>query len=395
MATSQDDTEEKLLIRVEGSMADIAPKAWDACANPSTRPYNPFLSHAFLNALETSESVSGRAGWLPRHLVLEEDGKVTGCMACYVKSHSQGEYVFDYGWADAYERAGGRYYPKLQVSVPFTPATGRRLLVEDGPEQDARETALMSGAVELCRKAGASSVHWTFLTKGEYERLGTLGLLQRMDQQFHWLNDGYGSFDDFLAALSSRKRKNVKKERAGALCNGIEVEWVTGNDLTEAHWDAFYTFYMDTGSRKWGRPYLTRSFFSHVSDAMADDILLVIARRGGRIIAGALNFIGGDALYGRNWGCVEDHRFLHFELCYYQAIEFAIERGLKRVEAGAQGPHKLARGYVPVTTYSAHYIADPGLDQAVREYLIRERQYVEEEQQHLARHVPFKKNSDP
>ena len=394
MATSQDDTEEKLLIRVEGAMEGIAPEAWDACANPSTRPYNPFLSHAFLNALETSGSVSGETGWLPRHLVLEEEGKVTGCMACYVKSHSQGEYIFDYGWADAYERAGGRYYPKLQISVPFTPATGRRLLVEDGPESERRERALMSGAIELCRKAGASSVHWTFVTEGEYERLGELGLLQRKDQQFHWLNDDYGTFDDFLGALSSRKRKNVKKERAGALRNGIEVEWVTGSDLTEAHWDAFFDFYMDTGARKWGRPYLTRTFFSHVSEAMADDILLVLAKREGQIIAGALNFIGGDTLYGRNWGCIEDHRFLHFELCYYQAIDFAIERGLKRVEAGAQGPHKLARGYVPVTTHSAHFIADPGLDQAVREYLTRERQYVEEEQVHLARHVPFKKTSE-
>lgn len=394
MATSQDDTEEKLLIRVEGAMEGIASGAWDACANPSTRPYNPFLSHAFLNALETSGSVSGETGWLPRHLVLEEEGKVTGCMACYVKSHSQGEYIFDYGWADAYERAGGRYYPKLQISVPFTPATGRRLLVEDGPDQEHRERALMSGAIELCRKAGASSVHWTFITEGEYDRLGELGLLQRKDQQFHWLNDGYETFDDFLGALSSRKRKNVKKERARALCNDITVEWVTGSDLTEAHWDAFFDFYMDTGARKWGRPYLTRAFFSHVSAAMADDILLVMARRDGQIIAGALNFIGGDTLYGRNWGCVEDHRFLHFELCYYQAIDFAIERGLKRVEAGAQGPHKLARGYVPVTTYSAHFIADPGLDQAVREYLTRERQYVEEEQVHLARHVPFKKTSD-
>lgn len=394
MATSQDDTEEKLLIRVEGAMADIAPDAWDACANPSTRPYNPFLSHAFLNALETSGSVSGETGWLPRHLVLEEDGKVTGCMACYVKSHSQGEYIFDYGWADAYERAGGRYYPKLQISVPFTPATGHRLLVEDGPDQAYREKALMSGAIELCRKAGASSVHWTFVTEGEYQRLGELGLLQRMDQQFHWLNNDYESFDDFLAALSSRKRKNVKKERQGALRNDIQIEWITGDDLSEEHWDAFFDFYMDTGARKWGRPYLTRAFFSHVSEAMADKILLVLARRDGAIIAGALNFIGGDTLYGRNWGCIEDHRFLHFELCYYQAIEFAIKHGLKRVEAGAQGPHKLARGYVPVKTYSSHFIADPGLDQAVREYLTRERQYVEEEQEHLARHAPFKKTSD-
>ncbi|MEM7424935.1 MAG: GNAT family N-acetyltransferase [Pseudomonadota bacterium] len=391
MAAAEQDEHEKLVIRIEGAMKDIAPADWDACANPSGRPYNPFLSHAFLNVLETSGSVAGQAGWLPRHLVLEEYGKVTGCMAAYVKSHSQGEYVFDYGWADAYERAGGRYYPKLQVSVPFTPATGRRLLVADDEHTEYREKALMSGAVELCRKAGASSVHWTFLTEGEYEHLGSLGLLQRTDQQFHWLNDGYANFGEFLDTLSSRKRKNLRKERAAALCNDIEVEWLTGSDLTEAHWDAFWEFYMDTGARKWGQPYLTREFFSQASEALPDDILLILAKRHGRYIAGALNFIGGDTLFGRNWGCVEDHRFLHFELCYYQAIDFAIERGLKRVEAGAQGPHKLARGYVPVTTYSAHYIADPGLDNAVREYLISERQYVAQEHDHLSRFTPFKK----
>lgn len=391
MAAAEQDAEDKLVIRVESGMKDIPAADWDACANPETRPYNPFLSHAFLNALETSGSVSGETGWLPRHLVLEEAGEVTGCMACYVKSHSQGEYVFDYGWADAYERAGGRYYPKLQVSVPFTPATGRRLLVADDENAPHREKALMSGAVELCRKAGTSSVHWTFLTAGEYEHLGSLGLLQRTDQQFHWMNDGYEAFDGFLEALSSRKRKNLKKERAAALCNDIEVEWVTGSDLTEVHWDAFWEFYMDTGARKWGRPYLTREFFSEISHVMADDILLVMAKRAGRCIAGALNFIGGDTLYGRNWGCIEDHRFLHFELCYYQAIDFAIERGLKRVEAGAQGPHKLARGYVPVTTYSAHFVADPGLDNAVREYLMREREYVAQEVEHLSHFTPFKK----
>jgi len=383
--------EEKLLIRVESAMSDIASDDWNACANPSSQDYNPFISHAFLDALEKSGSVSGRIGWLPRHLVLEEEGKPTGCMACYVKSHSQGEYVFDYGWADAYERAGGRYYPKLQISIPFTPATGRRLLVADGPDLATRETALMSGALELCRKANASSVHWTFITKDEYERLGDLGLLQRTDQQFHWLNDDYKSFDDFLSVLASRKRKNLKKERAAAISNEIEIEWINGSDLTESHWDAFFEFYMDTGARKWGRPYLTREFFSIISETMADDILLIMAKRAGRYIAGALNFIGGDTLYGRNWGCIEDHRFLHFELCYYQAIDFAIERGLGRVEAGAQGEHKLARGYVPVTTYSAHFVADSGLDQAVRDYLIGERKYIAEAQAQLNTYTPFKK----
>ena len=265
--------------------------------------------------------------------------------------------------------------------------------VSEGERQAEFENALTSGAVELCRRLSASSLHFTFLTKPEYDHLGEMGLLQRKDQQFHWENHGYETFDDFLAHLSSRKRKNLKKERRIALENDIEVEWLTGKDLKEEHWDAFFHFYMDTGSRKWGSPYLTRTFFSLVSEAMADDILLVMARRDGRYIAGALNFIGGDTLFGRNWGCIERHRFLHFELCYYQAIDFAISRGLGRVEAGAQGPHKLARGYMPVTTYSAHYLADAALAKAVDEYLDRERRYVEQEVKILSKHGPFKSGS--
>ncbi|MGI9481433.1 MAG: GNAT family N-acetyltransferase [Hyphomicrobiales bacterium] len=382
-------------IVVESSLANVEAEVWDRCANPPTRPYNPFISHGFLSSLEASGSVTAETGWLPQHLLLEDEaGNVAGAMACYLKSHSQGEYVFDYGWADAYERAGGRYYPKLQASVPFTPATGRRLLVPEGEPQADYEKALASGAVELCRRLQASSFHLTFLTKPEYDHLGEMGLLQRMDQQFHWENQGYETFDDFLSSLSSRKRKNLKKERRSAVENGIGIEWLTGKDITEDHWDAFFHFYMDTGSRKWGSPYLTRSFFSLVCDAMADDILLIMARRDGQYIAGALNFIGGETLFGRNWGCIEHHRFLHFELCYYQAIDFAISRGLSRVEAGAQGPHKLARGYMPVTTYSAHYLADAGLARAVDEFLDRERRYVEQEVKILSTHSPFKSGTD-
>jgi predicted N-acyltransferase len=384
------EAEPQFLIRVENGLSGVSAEAWDACA-PQGKEYSPFTSHAFLLALETSDSVSAETGWLPQHLLLEDSaGNMLGAMACYLKSHSQGEYVFDHGWADAYERAGGHYYPKLQVSIPFTPATCRKLLVPRGALQKDRETALVSGAVELCSRLSASSIHLTFLTEPEYTHLGEMGLLQRKDQQFHWINEGYASFDDFLAALSSRKRKNLKKERVAAVANEIEIEWVTGKDLTEDHWDAFFHFYMDTGARKWGQPYLTRAFFSLVSETMADNVLLVMARRDGRYIAGALNFIGGDTLYGRNWGCIEDHRFLHFELCYYQAIEFAISRGLKKVEAGAQGQHKLARGYLPVPTYSAHYLADPGLARAVEEYLDRERRHVEQEISILQNHGPFK-----
>lgn len=378
---------------VHAEISDVAAEDWDACANPASVPHNPFISHAFLNALEESGSVRAETGWLPQHIVLaDDDGTVVSVMPCYLKGHSQGEYVFDHGWADAFERAGGRYYPKLQVSVPFTPATGRRLLVADGHDVELHEAMLMNAAIQLTERLDASSIHITFMTEPEWSRLGSLGLLQRTDQQFHWSNDGYSDFDDFLGALASRKRKAIRRERAEAVCDGVEIEWVTGKDITEAHWDAFFEFYMDTGSRKWGRPYLTRQFFSLVTDAIADRILLVMCRRQGRYIAGALNFVGDDTIYGRHWGCVEDHRFLHFEACYYQAIEFAISRGLKRVEAGAQGAHKLARGYAPVTTMSAHYIAHPGLRTAIADYLESERLHVEEENRALAGHMPFRKS---
>ena len=380
-------------LRVISGLADISAADWDACANPPEKVYNPFLRHAFLLALEESGSAVPETGWTGRHLVLEDaDGTPQAVMPLYLKDHSQGEYIFDYGWADAFHRAGGNYYPKLLCAVPFTPAGGRRLLVRPGPQADTHETQLLAGALTLLDKLDASSLHVNFLPEEDWEKLGAQGFLQRTDQQFHWQNDGYQSFDAFLEALASRKRKNLRKERAKALENGIEVDWLTGADLQPHHWDDFFHFYIDTGHRKWGTPYLTRDFFSRIHDTMPEDILLVMAKRDGRYIAGALNFIGGDTLFGRNWGCIEDHPFLHFELCYYQAIDFAIARGLSRVEAGAQGTHKLARGYAPHRTYSAHHITHEGLREAVAHYLESERQYVDNDIAALSRYTPFKKS---
>jgi predicted N-acyltransferase len=403
-------------LRVIPAIAECDADAWDACANPrlpesvqpisedappsqsysEETPYNPFISYAFLHALEASGSAVARTGWQPQHLLAEDaDGSIQGVVPCYLKSHSQGEYVFDRGWAEAYERAGGQYYPKLQVSVPFTPATGRRLLVRPSP--DAEKTrkvraSLTAGLLELCRRRDASSVHFTFLPEAECQNLVEHGFLHRTDQQFHWENGGYASFDAFLEALSARKRKTIRRERREALAPGITVHWLTGAELTEAVWDAFFEFYMETGSRKWGRPYLTRQFYSLIGERMADKVVLMMAKRAGRWIAGAINFVGSDTLFGRHWGAVEHHPFLHFELCYYQAIDYAIAHKLKRVEAGAQGEHKLARGYMPVTTHSAHYIADPGLRRAVADYLVRERAYVEAAGEELAAAAPFRKD---
>jgi hypothetical protein len=376
-----------ILLRVASRIDEVEAADWDACALPD----NPFISHAFLKALEDSGSATAETGWLPQHLLLEDSGgTLIGCMPCYLKSHSQGEYVFDHGWADAYMRAGGRYYPKLQASIPFTPVTGKRLLVRPGVEQAEREAILLQAAAQVADRLGVSSLHITFLTRDEWQLAGELGFLQRTDQQFHWRNDGYRSFDEFLAALTSRKRKAIRKERRAALDSGVKIEWVTGRDLTEAHWDAFFAFYMDTGSRKWGSPYLTRACFSLLGQTMADRILLVLAKRSGRYVAGALNVIGSDALYGRYWGGLEDHPFLHFEVCYYQAIEFAIAHKLDRVEAGAQGAHKLARGYLPSETYSAHYIADLGLRRAVADYLKRERRAVARDIALLTEESPYR-----
>jgi len=324
-------------------------------------------------------------------LATDADGNLLGVVPCYAKSHSRGEYVFDHGWAEAYERAGGSYYPKLQVSIPFTPATGRRLLVRPGTAADAVRVMLADALIDVCRRSAASSVHVTFPTEAEWELFGAHGYLKRTHQQFHWENAGYHSFDCFLDALSSRKRKTIRRERAEALAAGISVHWLQGSDLTENVWDAFFEFYMETGSRKWGRPYLTRSFYSIVGARMRDRILLVMAKRAGRWIAGAINFIGSDTLFGRHWGAIEHHPFMHFELCYYQAIQYAIEHKLLRVEAGAQGEHKITRGYLPRTTYSAHYIADPGLRRAIDDFLRRERAYVAAAGEELAELAPFRK----
>jgi predicted N-acyltransferase len=410
-------TDTTLRLRVVPAIGEVPAEAWDACANPvaggaaeltceaagtsaqlsqlksQQQVYNPFISHDFLHSLEASGSAIARAGWQPQHLVAESaDGRVIGAVPCYLKSHSRGEYVFDRGWAEAYERAGGQYYPKLQVSVPFTPATGHRLLVAPGPEADTIRQGLVAGLKELCRRHQASGVHVTFATEPEWRLLGAQGFLQRTDQQFHWENAGYATFDAFLEALSSRKRKTIRRERREAISHDISVHWLTGRDLTEDVWDAFFQFYMETGSRKWGRPYLTRKFYSLVGERMADKTVLIMAKRAGRWIAGAINFIGSDTLYGRHWGAIEHHAFLHFEICYYQAIAFAIDRKLLRVEAGAQGEHKLARGYMPTTTHSAHFIADSGLRRAIADYLVRERQYVEAAGEELAAAGPFRKD---
>ncbi|ESW79116.1 hypothetical protein X773_18755 [Mesorhizobium sp. LSJC285A00] len=355
--------------------------------------YNPLVSYAFLSALEDSGCAVRRTGWQGHHLRLENaQGRLLGAVPCYLKSHSQGEYVFDHGWSDAFERAGGNYYPKLQCAVPFSPVTGPRLLVSKGEDSAIVKAGLAAGLKAVTEKLGVSSAHVTFANESDVATLEAAGFLHRTDQQFHFFNEGFSTYDDFLATLASRKRKAMKKERREALANGISIDRLTGKDLTEKAWDDFFAFYMDTGSRKWGRPYLNRKFFSLIGERMSQDILLIMAKRNGRYVAGAINFIGSDALYGRNWGCIEDHPFLHFEVCYHQAIDFAIERKLKVVEAGAQGEHKLARGYRPVTMHSAHYIAHPGLRNAVADYLRRERREVERMGEILEEHTPFRKD---
>ncbi|MFP5447983.1 MAG: GNAT family N-acetyltransferase [Alphaproteobacteria bacterium] len=378
----------KPAVRVNRRIADIGKAAWEACAAPSG---NPFVAYDFLDVLEQSGCAVERPGWGPQHLAIEDEaGEVGAVMPLYLKSHSQGEYIFDHSWADAYERAGGRYYPKLLSAAPFTPATGPRLLVRPDVPVQAGNEMLLGGALTLCQQMGVSSVHINFPPKAEWDWLGAQGLAQRQGQQYHWFNRGYGTFDDFLADLSSGRRKTIRRERRDAQA-GLEILQLTGADLTEDAWDAFYGFYMDTGSRKWGQPYLNRLFFSLLGERMADRVLLIMARRDGRWIAGALNLIGDDALYGRNWGCVEDVPFLHFELCYYQAIEWAIGRGLARVEAGAQGQHKIARGYLPTPVYSAHYIADPALRGPVEDFVAREKAAVDGEMEWLAEeYSPFR-----
>ncbi len=358
-----------LRARVLSAVTDVSAADWNACAGPD----NPFVAHEFFAALEVSGSACARTGWQPAHIVVDDsDGVPQGILPAYLKSHSQGEYVFDHGWGEAWERAGGHYYPKLQCAVPFTPATGPRLLLRD----PAAAPALIAAAETLVRQNGLSSAHATFLTPEQQAIFQAQGWLMRVGEQYHWSNDGYGDFGDFLGALSSRKRKTIRKEREGALASGVEIVHLIGDAILEAHWDAFWQFYQDTGQRKWGRPYLTRAFFSQLGATMGDRVLLMLALRDGRPVAGALNFIGSDCLYGRYWGASEDIPFLHFELCYYQAIEWAIAHGLSRVEAGAQGAHKLARGYRPVATVSAHYIPNTGFRAAVADFVAREGEMV-------------------
>jgi len=368
------------------STSDIDAKLWNACTNG-----NPFLSHEFFCALEQSGCVSEKTGWLPFHIQLQhsETSKIVGFVPLYIKSHSYGEYVFDHAWANAYTQAGGNYYPKLQSSVPFTPVTGSRLLtIPDTPI--SAQIALLQSLGNITRQHGFSSTHITFLEKKEADLAAKAGFLIRTDQQFHWQNHEYQNFDDFLEQLSSRKRKQIKKERKAALLSGIDIEILEGTDIKQHHWDAFFEFYLDTSTKKWGQPYLNRNFFERIGGSMANKIVLMLCKKHEHYIAGALNFKSDDTLYGRYWGCIEDHPYLHFETCYYQAIDFAIAHGLKTVEAGAQGPHKLARGYVPTLTYSAHWIENPGFREAVEHYLQHERHAVDAELEFLASKTPFK-----
>ncbi|WP_457798799.1 GNAT family N-acetyltransferase [Methylocystis sp. S23] len=387
----------KFTARFVQSLEKVDAAAWDACANPRTpaaddgERFNPFVAHAFLDALERSGSVGARTGWSPVHVLVADDAdRLIACAPAYLKTHSLGEYVFDQSWAQAYERAGGRYYPKVQVAAPFTPATGRRLLVAPDAPEGARQ-ALVAALRGLCKATQSSSIHVAYPTRADAHALREAGFTLRAGEQFHFLNDGYSSFDDFLNALSARKRKGVKRERREALSDDLSIERLTGADIKSRHWDAFFAFYTDTGARKWGRPYLTRSFFDLVGAAMADRILLVMAKRDGDYVAGAINFLGDDAIYGRNWGALIERRFLHFEVCYYQAIDYAIRHGYKRVEAGAQGEHKLARGYRPVLTWSAHDFADAGFHAAIADYCRRERRALDEMMAEQEAALPFRK----
>jgi predicted N-acyltransferase len=378
-------------VSIHRRIAEIGRTAWDACASAPDYAGNPFISFDFLDALEETECAVERTGWGPHHLLLKDEaGEAAAVMPLYLKSHSRGEYVFDHAWAEAYQRAGGRYYPKLQACSPFSPVTGPRLLVRPGVDREAAQALLIGGALTLCERLGASGVNVTFPTQDEWTLMGAQGLLQRQDQQYHWFNRGYATFDDFLGALSSNRRKTIRRERRDAQA-AVEIVALTGDALQDEHWNAFFGFYMDTGARKWGRPYLSRAFFSELGRRMGERVLLLLARRDGRWVAGALNLIGDDCLFGRHWGCSEDIPFLHFELCYYQAIEHAIRLGLPRVEAGAQGQHKIARGYLPAPVYSAHYIADPALRAPVARYLEQERASVQQEMDWLAEeYSPFK-----
>ena len=378
-------------VQIHHQISEIHPEDWNKCANPSGKDYNPFIDFRFLHALEQSKSTCASTGWQPFHIQLIDGTETSGVIPMYLKSNSLGEFVFDHPWAHALASVGGRYYPKLQASVPFTPATGRRLLSHSNDDSEVVERRLLTTAVQIAQDTGVSSAHITFLPRNQWELAGEAGFLRRLDTQFHWENRGFNNFEDFLAILSSKKRKNIRRERRDAHVEGIEFEWLTGTDLRERHWDAFFDCYQETGHRKWGAPYLTRAFFSLVSDAMPERILLVMCTKAGRYVAGALNFIGGSTLYGRNWGCIERYPFLHFEACYYQAIEFAIHHQLRNVEAGAQGGHKIARGYMPKPTYSAHWIRNPRLREAVAKFLSGERQNVQQDMDYIETLTPYKR----
>ena len=385
------DGGEAIGVRLVGGIHDVEPGLWDACAGGD----DPFVSHAFLAALEDSGSVGDDSGWLPRHLVAEDPaGTVLGVVPLYLKGHSFGEYVFDHAWADAWERAGGRYYPKLLSAVPFAPVTGPRLLAAPGPDREGRQRLLAAGLVEVARQTGVSSLHVNFPVAAEAALMERAGCLLRTNMQFHWENRGYGSFDDFQAALNARRRKAVRKERREVAASGVRLETLTGAALTDDHMDAFFGHYIATSEGKWGYPYMTRDFFRRLGRTLADRVVLVMAWHDGEAVASALNLVGGGVLYGRNWGCLGDWKFLHFEACYYQAIEYAIDNGLQRVEAGAQGPHKIRRGYLPVTTWSAHWIADPSFRPAVADFLERERPAIAAETRALAEESPYRRDGE-
>jgi predicted N-acyltransferase len=384
------DGTENIVVKVIPSISEVSQKAWDRCAGTS----HPFTRHAFLSALEDSGSATAETGWQPQHLIIESPkGDILGASPLYLKNHSYGEYVFDWGWADAFERAGGNYYPKLQCSVPFTPVTGGRFLISDrtGTEQTiALKQALGGAMVQLADRMDVSSIHVTFTRKEEWKLLTDVGFLQRIGQQFHWYNNDYRTFDDFLGELTSRKRKQIRKERRSILDKNLTIKTLSGAEIEERHWDAFYKFYLSTTDKKWGSSYLTRSFFTLLGERMGDQVVLIVVEDAGHLVAGALNFKSDDTLYGRNWGCLANYKFLHFEACYYKAIDYAIEHGLKRVEAGAQGPHKIQRGYLPSYTYSAHWINHPGLKGAIEDFLAQERLGIEVEMRDFEQHSPFK-----
>ena len=381
-------------IVVENSIENIGKKNWNNCANHEALGYNPFVSYEFLNALEKSNSVNGDSGWYTSFFVAKDkDDKIIGCTPAYLKNNSSGEYVFDYSWAEAYQRVGRSYYPKLQISIPFTPVSTPKLLTKDQNDIDTK-VFMLQAIEDFCSEHAISSAHLTFLNEKELNTLQNKKWLIRTDQQFHWFNDNYNDFNDFLSDLSSRKRKNIKKERDEANKNGLVIETLNHKEIQEFHWDEFYKFYIDTSMRKWGQPYLNRDFFSLIGQTLSENILLIMVKNNNKYIAGALNFIGGDTIYGRNWGCIEDHKNLHFEVCYYRAIDFAINNKLKKVEAGAQGAHKISRGYQPSKTFSAHWIKDIDFFEAISNYLKDERVYIQENIEKLNEYIPFKKNME-